>query len=276
MPARSRERSGASANARGGSASERQPRHEGTECAEVAAGGPRVTREAACAVGLRERHHGSRCDLNRPHAGRRSSPRAAGWRRFWSRPPPGPSHRAVLRGGESGGESGLRTVHVGRGLALSSLCICSSNSSANARGWLDDEPGSSHNRSAETGQGQRLARSAAGGRHGRWPSNLVGECSHRLPPPGGRRQLCGSRRCGANTQELVGERERAHAQRLARPAARVGRSQLRRKHSPEVSRVASLIFGARFKTRPSHSLPSSPVETLFRRAVELGYSGGKR
>jgi len=56
------------------------------------------------------------------------------------------------------GESGLRTVHVGRGLALSSMCICSSNSSANARGWLDDEPGSSHNRSAETGQGQRLAK----------------------------------------------------------------------------------------------------------------------
>ena len=168
------------------------------------------------------------------------------------------------------GESGLRTVHVGRGLALSSLCICSSNSSANARGWLDDEPGSSHNRSAETGQGQGWrAKGAPLGRRG-------GVCHTGLPPPGGRRQLCGSpRRCGANTPELVG-RERERTQRLARPAARVERSQLRRKHSPEVSRVASLIFGARFKTRPSHSRPSSPVETLFRRAVELGYSGGKR
>jgi hypothetical protein len=102
------------------------------------------------------------------------------------------------------GESGLRTVHVGRGLALSSMCICSSNSSANARGWLDDEPGSSHNRSAETGQGQRLARE----RRAAGPS--WGSVSHGLPPPGGRRQLCGSpRRCGANTQELVGERENA-------------------------------------------------------------------
>ena len=146
------------------------------------------------------------------------------------------------------GESGLRTVHVGRGLALSSLCIRSSNSSANARGWLDDEPGSSHNRSAETGQGQGWrAKGAPLGRRG-------GVFTRASSCGGGRRQLCGSpRRCGANTQELVGERERAHAQRLARPAARVGRSQLRRKHSPEVSRVASLIFGARFKTRLSHS-----------------------
>jgi hypothetical protein len=104
------------------------------------------------------------------------------------------------------GESGLRTVHVGRGLALSSMCICSSNSSANARGWLDDEPGSSHNRSAETGQGQGWrAKGAPLGRRG-------GVFTQASSCGGGRRQLCGSpRRCGANTQELVGERERERA-----------------------------------------------------------------
>jgi enoyl-CoA hydratase/carnithine racemase len=148
------------------------------------------------------------------------------------------------------GESGLRTVHVGRGLALSSLCICSSNSSANARGWLDDEPGSSHNRSAETGQGQRsVARKAR-----RWA--VVGECVTRgflLRVAGD--SSAARRDAVAPTHKSLLERERTHAQRLARPAARVGRSQLRRKHSPEVSRVASFDFrrATRFKTRLSHS-----------------------
>jgi hypothetical protein len=139
------------------------------------------------------------------------------------------------------GESGLRTVHVGRGLALSSLCICSSNSSANARGWLDDEPGSSHNRSAETGQGQRsVARKAR-----RWA--VVGECVTRgfLLRVAGDSSAARRDAVAPTHQSLLGERERERTQRLARPAARVGRSQLRRKHSPEVSRVASLIFGAR-------------------------------
>ena len=147
------------------------------------------------------------------------------------------------------GESGLRTVHVGRGLALSSLCICSSNSSANARGWLDDEPGSSHNRSAETGQGQRLgAKGAPLGRRG-------GVCHTGFLLRVAGDSSAARRDAVAPTHKSLLERERTHAQRLARPAARVGRSQLRRKHSPEVSRVASFDFrrATRFKTRLSHS-----------------------